>query len=115
MLFDEVRELPVATVRRAPRAQLAILLGQLQRWLAARWTWLRPRMIPIAVAAVGTVGVVHAVDYLARPLATSTDADATACPVLYIDGTPHPDGLPLAELATPGYRVRLVLPAPSSP
>lgn len=64
MLFDQVRELPVATVRRAPRSTLGRLGGDLVRWLATRWSWIRPRAIPLAVAALGMFAVIGAAGYL---------------------------------------------------
>ncbi len=60
-------EFPLATVRaREPRAQLLGLVGGLQRWLAARWQWLRPRSVPCAVAGLGMMAVLASADYLAH-------------------------------------------------
>jgi hypothetical protein len=66
VLFDlGARELPIATVRpREPRARALVLLGDLRRWLAARWTWLRPRTVPVLVAAAGMLFVLVSADYL---------------------------------------------------
>lgn len=68
MLFDRGRELPVATVYGAP------LRDQLVRWFAARWAWLRPRALPVAVALVGMFVVLNAVNYLAHPPAAAAVA-----------------------------------------
>jgi hypothetical protein len=67
MLFDGVRELPTATVRKAPDMRVGLLLGDLQRWLAARWSWFKPRTVPVLVAALGALAVVHSVNYLSHP------------------------------------------------
>lgn len=68
VLFDQgPSELPVATViAREPRARVAALVADLQRWIAARWLWLRPRTVPCAVAGLGMVAVVASADYLAH-------------------------------------------------
>ena len=79
MLFDKGRELPVATLRRAPHSTFARMIGELQQWLAARWSWLRPRTLPVAVAIAGMFAVIGAVDYLRRaPAAAITMADGPA-------------------------------------
>jgi hypothetical protein len=66
MLFDQPPgELPRATLRpREPRARLTALGGALQRWLAERWTWFRPRTVPVMVAFAGMLAVLASVDYL---------------------------------------------------
>jgi len=70
VLFDGIggaAEFPVATARpREPRARLIALVGELERWLAARWQWLRPRSVPCAVAALGMIAVLAAANYLAH-------------------------------------------------
>jgi hypothetical protein len=78
MLFDQPRELPVATVHRAPGSIGSRIAGALQRWIAARWSWLSPRMVPVIVAAIGLVLVVNAVNYLSQPAAASICAGAAA-------------------------------------
>ncbi|MBV8762046.1 MAG: hypothetical protein JO257_32435 [Deltaproteobacteria bacterium] len=66
VLFDLGKsELPTATLvhrRETPRT----LLGALSAWLAARWTWLTPRMVPVVVAAIGMILVLWSADYLAH-------------------------------------------------
>lgn len=111
MLFDQVRELPVATVRRAPRTLLPRLAGDLSRWLLARWEWFRPRMIPVAVALVGMLAVLRAVDYLSHPHTGAADpahAQAGSSGLMYVDGTLYRDGAPVAA-PDRGFRVRLVV------
>src|SRR3954467_8961965 len=62
-------EFPVATIRPRDGGSLAVaLLGALQRWFAARWTWFQPRAAPMIVAALGMVGVIWTADYLAHHL-----------------------------------------------
>lgn len=65
-------EFPVAIVMpREPAARMIALVGDLRRWLFVRWSWLRPRMIPVLVAAFGTLFVLMSADYLAHPHATA--------------------------------------------
>jgi hypothetical protein len=60
-------EFPLATVRpREARGQVVALVGALQRWLIARWQWLRPRSLPCAVAGIGMIAVLAFSDYLAH-------------------------------------------------
>jgi len=66
-------EFPVAIVRpREPGARVQALVGDLRRWLFDRWSWLRPRTIPVLAAAVGTAFVLMSADYLAHPHVTHT-------------------------------------------
>lgn len=112
MLFDHAAELPVATVRRAPTMRLTLWAGDLQRWLLARWQWLRPRTIPVLVAMAGMFAVLRAVDYLANPpaaqLSLSIDT-APEPPLMYIDGKPYRGDQQVPELSSTSYRVRLVV------
>jgi hypothetical protein len=60
-------EFPLATVRpREARGQFVALVAALQRWLSARWQWLRPRSVPCAVAGLGMLAVLAFSDYLAH-------------------------------------------------
>lgn len=94
MLFDQARELPIATVLRAPRTGTARAIGALSRWLVVRWTWLRPRTVPAVVALVGMFAVLNAVNYLSRPPAAASR----------IVDHPNTDVQPAY-----GFRVKLVL------
>ena len=76
MLFDRSRELPIATVRRARHAKLAVLAGDLRRWLDLRWDWLRPRMVPVLVALASLFAVMQSLSYMARPPAFTQVAPA---------------------------------------
>lgn len=108
MLFDQVRELPVATVRRDGASNVDVFLGDLWRWFSARWRWLRPRTIPVTVAFLGMLGVLQAVSYLSTtpppPAAT-----AAASGAIFVDGKPYLNGTRLPDLETSGYRVRLIV------
>ena len=67
MLFDQVGELPVATVRRAPGSHVELLASDLKHWIAARWRWFKPRTIPMGVAFVGMLGVLQVMNHLSQP------------------------------------------------
>jgi hypothetical protein len=93
MLFDQARDLPMATVRRAPHSTIPRIVGELEQWFSARWAWLRPRTLPALVALVGMFAVLSAVNYLSRPPAAAiTMAD-----------------VPTTEAPTYGFHVKLVL------
>jgi hypothetical protein len=66
MLFDlPPGELPRATLRpRRSRGQMSVWSGDFDRWLGARWTWLRPRVIPVLVAVAGMFAVIASANYL---------------------------------------------------
>ncbi len=56
---------PVATIiPHDARAHSLALLGGLRGWLAARWSWLRPRMVPVLASAIGTSLVIASANYL---------------------------------------------------
>jgi hypothetical protein len=67
-VFAERRAaLPVALLLpRRGEGRPAVLTGALQRWLAARWMWVRPRFIPLLVAFMGMLGVLNARSYLMK-------------------------------------------------
>jgi hypothetical protein len=82
MIFDQPpAELPVATLR--PRDGGARFLLDVRGWLAARWRWLRPRAIPVAVAFAGMLGVLASASYL-RELAhrPPEPSEPSAAPVI---------------------------------
>jgi len=68
IVFDHgPKEFPVATLLvREPVARAAVLLGDLRRWVAQRWSWLRPRSLPVLFAAAGTLVVMLSADFLAH-------------------------------------------------
>jgi hypothetical protein len=62
-------EFPVASMRpREARGRVVAALGDLQRWLAARWEWFKPRSVPCAVACLGMIAIIASADYLAHHL-----------------------------------------------
>jgi len=66
MLFDGAQaELPTATLRSsASQARHRVVVGDLHRWLADRWRWLRPRTVPLLVAFAGMFAILGATKYL---------------------------------------------------
>ncbi|HET9622253.1 MAG TPA: hypothetical protein VFP84_12860 [Kofleriaceae bacterium] len=67
-VFAERRAaLPVALLLpRRGEGRPAVLTGAFQRWLAARWMWVKPRFIPLLVATMGLLGVLNARSYLIK-------------------------------------------------
>jgi len=65
MLFDGPADLPTAILRsRASEARHRVIAGHLYRWLALRWSWLRPRTVPLIVAFAGMLALLGATKYL---------------------------------------------------
>jgi hypothetical protein len=60
------REFPIARVVPQHGTRATIWLGDLARWLCARWAWLRPRTIPLIVAGLGMIAMLAFSDYLAH-------------------------------------------------
>ena len=83
VLFDPPRELPTATVVVEPRTLSELVIKGIAVWFRDRWSWTRPRMIPLTVALAGLLGVVRAVDYLTHlptPAHSSITMSASATP-----------------------------------
>ena len=58
-------EFPTATlVPHDGGAHAQAIAGEFFRWLAAKWSWLRPRTVPVMVAALGLLAVLESADYL---------------------------------------------------
>jgi hypothetical protein len=58
-------EFPVATLRpHDPTSHARVLAGGLARWWITKWSWLRPRTVPVVVAALGLLAVLASADYL---------------------------------------------------
>jgi hypothetical protein len=58
-------EFPIATVVPHDSASFArVATADLGRWFTTKWTWLRPRTVPVVVAALGLVAVLASADYL---------------------------------------------------
>lgn len=68
VIFDRAsRELPTAIIRpRAPSARVRAALREIAGWFGAGLAWIRPRTLPLIVAAVGMVFVLVSADYLAH-------------------------------------------------
>ena len=57
---------------------MRVLVADLRRWLAARWTWLRPRTVPVVVAALGATFVLASAEYLSHGHGTRPHPAPTA-------------------------------------
>lgn len=66
MLFDGFpAELPIATLLpSAAHSRHRVIGGHLRHWLHDRWTWLRPRTVPMIVAFMGMIAVLGSTKYL---------------------------------------------------
>jgi hypothetical protein len=66
MVFDRpAAKLPIARLRpSAPRARRRAIVADLDRWLLARWEWLRPRTVPLLAAFLGLLVTLAAVKYV---------------------------------------------------
>jgi hypothetical protein len=63
MIFDQPpAELPVATLM--PKSRRTQLAADLRAWLGARWSWFKPRTVPMIVAFLGLLAVVGSANYL---------------------------------------------------
>jgi hypothetical protein len=64
--WEGTPEFPIATIRPRDGGHVQYAIGALTRWLVARWSWFKPRSIPVVVATLGMVGIVALSDYLAH-------------------------------------------------
>lgn len=66
MIFDRrPAEFPVATLVPNDAHDRSLVLREgLRSWLLARWSWLRPRMVPVIASAIGTLLVIASAEYL---------------------------------------------------
>jgi hypothetical protein len=79
MLFDPSSELPRAEVVRTPATFTELVVEGVVEWFRARLRWMRPRTIPLVVAAIGLALTVEAVHQLSRPpLHESSTASAAS-------------------------------------
>lgn len=67
MLFDASSELPRATVVRERSSLSELVISGIAQWVRDRLRWMRPRLIPLVVAAIGLGVTVEAVNQLSRP------------------------------------------------
>jgi hypothetical protein len=98
VMFDvEPSELPVATIV-PKRNKLANAMVALEGWLAGRLSWLRPRVIPVAVAFIGMMLVLGSMKHLAR-IASGDPQVAMQAPCVH--GTGHVHGVIEVKITTP--------------
>jgi len=75
--FELATGLPQATVVREPSTFTALVTTGIAQWFRDRWSWMRPRMIPLVVAAVGLGITVEAVNQLSKPPSAEATVRAT--------------------------------------
>jgi hypothetical protein len=96
MLFERGHDLPTATVRALPPAHdHGLLLGELLAWLDARWRFVRPRLIPIACAALGAFATI------ASMRALTPEKQAFTCRDKLLQIADRVDGAPAANAEAP--------------
>lgn len=78
MVFDSSGSLPRATVVREPTTFTEFVVEGLAQWIRDRWRWMRPRMIPLVVSAIGLGVTIEAVNQLSRPPAPVESAISAA-------------------------------------
>lgn len=80
MLFDSSSELPQATIIREPASFTELVTSGIAQWFRDRLRWMRPRMIPLVVAALGLGVTIEAVNQLSRPPAhVESSVSASSC------------------------------------
>ena len=80
VIFDHGQtEFPVATLRpRDPSTRARVVVGDIRRWVAARWSWFRPRLVPVVAAALGATLVIASAEYLSHAHGTLRTGPAQA-------------------------------------
>lgn len=102
MLFDNLRspvrtthptagfvsssELPRAEVVREPASFVELVVTGVARWFQDRLVWMRPRVIPLIVAAIGLGVTIEAVEQLSRPPAQQVSSVSTTTDSTYQPG-----------------------------
>lgn len=91
MLFDGLpAELPTATlVPTAAHDRQRALGGRIRQWFDDRWTWIRPRTVPLIAAFAGMIAVLGTTKYLSTYACAPPRGVATSG-VVTSDGSPPP-------------------------
>jgi hypothetical protein len=107
MLFDGLpAELPTATLLpTAAHDRHRAIGGRIRQWFDDRWTWIRPRTVPLIAAFAGMIAVVGTTRYL------STYACAPPQRAMVYDDAPAPAHVIKAHAPGPGHlRIEPVRP-----
>lgn len=81
LVFAARKDLPAARVVVEPRTLTELIAAGMASWFNERWTWLRPRLIPVAVAIAGMVATLGAANQLSKPPTEPARIAAPAPPV----------------------------------
>jgi hypothetical protein len=90
MLFDGLpAELPTATlVPTAAHDRHRAIGGRIRQWFDDRWTWIRPRTVPLIAAFAGMIAVLGTTKYLSSYACGPRRGVVTYSVVTYDDAPP---------------------------
>lgn len=90
MLFDGLpAELPTATlVPTAAHDRHRAIGGRIRQWFDDRWTWIRPRTVPLIAAFAGMIAVLGTTKYLSSYACGPRHGAVTYSVVTYDDAPP---------------------------
>jgi hypothetical protein len=90
MLFDGLpAELPTATlVPTAAHDRHRAIGGRIRQWFDDRWTWIRPRTVPLIAAFAGMIAVLGTTKYLSIYACAPHRGAASSSVVTYDDAPP---------------------------
>jgi hypothetical protein len=113
MLFDGLpAELPTATlVPTAVHDRHRAIGGRIRQWFDDRWTWIRPRTVPLIAAFAGMIAVLGTTKYLST-YACAPQRGAVTYSVVTYDDAPPPHAIK-ARTGGPG-RLRIEPVRPGS-
>ena len=90
MLFDGLpAELPTATLRpTAAHDRHRAIGGRIRQWFDDRWTWIRPRTVPLIAAFAGMIAVLGTTKYLSTYACAPPHGAVTYSVATYDDAPP---------------------------
>jgi hypothetical protein len=113
MLFDGFpAELPTATLLpSAAHDRHRAIGGRIRQWFDDRWTWIRPRTVPLIAAFAGMIAVLCSTKYLSTYACAPRHGAVTYGVVTYDDASATPPHAIKVHAAGPGHlRIEPVRP-----